>query len=261
LNLEEKDMEAYKNLIKDIESYISKLETASLTMDELFELEKLTRKLHERSIILRYKAFENKVGVEQAEVKEEPAPEPEPEVIEEPEAEEEEELEFNIFENEEEEENLGFVFEAPQDEVKPDEEEKEEEIEIEPKEDMEPQEVIPQPAGSTPEPAVAETQTTDVGGSFIDRFNSVDNSLSSQFAGSKLDSLIGAFGLNEKLMFINELFDGSSEMFSDAIKALDTKSSFDDASAMLDELANEHSWDPEEEAVAEFIVYIQRRHA
>lgn len=250
-------MEAYKNLIKDIENYIAKLETASLTMDELFELEKLTRKLHERSIILRYKAFENKVGVESVEAKEEPTPEPvvepEPEVIEEPKAEEGEELEFNIFDNEEEE-DLGFVFEAPQEDLKPEVEEKEEEIEIEPKDEVEPQEVEPQPSEPTPEP-------TSQGGSFIDRFKTADNSLSSQFAGSKLDSLIGAFGLNEKLMFINELFDGSSEMFSDAIKALDTKSSFDDASAMLDELANEHSWDPEEEAVAEFIVYIQRRHA
>lgn len=248
-------MEAYKNLIKDIENYISKLETASLTMDELFELEKLTRKLHERSIILRYKAFENKVGVESAEVKEEPAPEPivesEPEVIEEPKA-EEEEMEFNIFDNEEE--DLGFVFEAPQDEVEPDIEENGEEMEIEPKEEVEPQEVEPQPAEPT-------TAPTADGGSFIDRFKTADTSLSSQFAGSKLDSLIGAFGLNEKLMFINELFDGSSEMFSDAIKALDTKSSFDEASVMLDKLANEHSWDPEEEAVAEFIVYIQRRHA
>ncbi len=244
-------MEAYKNLIKEIENYISKLETASLSLDELFELEKLTRKLHERSIILRYKAFENKVGIEPVEAMEEskpePVAEPEPEVIDEAEPEEaEEELEFNIFDADEQE-DLGFVFEAPEEEPTTNIVEKEEEIE--PKAEEEQQSNKPS------------TTTTSDGGSFIDRFKTMDNTLSSRLAGSKLDSLIGAFGLNEKLMFINELFDGSSEMFSDAVKALDEKSSFDDASAMLDELASEHSWDPEEEVVAEFIVYIQRRHA
>lgn len=251
-------MEAYKNLIKEIENYISKLESASLTMDELFELEKLTRKLHERSIILRYKAFENKVGIQSPKMEEEVVEEPVAEVVEEPEveaeAEQEEELEFNIFESEEEEEDLGFVFEAPQEEEPQEEAEEEEEIELAPKEEVKPQEVEPQVSEPTP-------QATNVGGSFLDRFKGPDNSLSSQFAGSKLDSLIGAFGLNEKLMFINELFDGSSEMFSDAIKGLDAKSTIDEANAMLENLAEEHSWDPEEEAVAEFIVYIQRRHA
>ena len=247
-------MEAYKNLIKEINKYISKLETASLTIDELFELEKLTRKLHERSVILRYKAFENKIGNEPMAEKEEPklVPEEKIEIVEENKPQEEEEVEFNIFDNEEE--DIGFVFEAPQEELKADTEEKELEIDIEPKDEVEPQELEPQPSEPTP---VSPSQ----GGSFIDRFKIADNSLSSKFAESKLDSLIGAFGLNEKLMFINDLFDGSSEMFSDAIKALDSKASLDEASVMLDELANEHAWDPEEEAVADFIVYIQRRHA
>lgn len=246
-------MEAYKNLIKEIEKYISKLETASLTMDELFELEKLTRKLHERSIILRYKAFENKVGIESQPVQETPIEEPKVEVVEEPTPmpepepieEKEEELEFNIFENEEEEEELGFVFEAPQ------EEDEEEEITVE--DQVEPQEIAPEP--NTP------SSTHSRNDSFIDQFKAPDNSLGSQFAGAKLSTLIGAFGLNEKLMFINELFDGSSEMFSDAIKALDAKKNMEEANAMLDDLAREHSWDPEEDAVGEFIVFIQRRHA
>lgn len=248
-------MEAYKNLIKEIESYISKLETASLTMDELFELEKLTRKLHERSIILRYKAFENKVGIEAPKVEEKAIEEPVIETQEEPELpveeEKEEELEFKIFDNEEEE-DLGFVFEAPEEDEEP-EAKIEEEIPVAPKEEVKPQEV-------EPEPPVEESKPASEGGSFLDRFKAPDNSLGSQLAGSKLDSLIGAFGLNEKLMFINELFDGSSEMFSDAIKSLDSKNGMDEANAMLENLAEEHSWDPEEEAVAEFIVYIQRRH-
>lgn len=249
-------MEAYKNLIKEIESYISKLETASLTMDELFELEKLTRKLHERSIILRYKAFENKMGVEAPNVEEKAIEEPVIETQEEPELpaeeEKEEELEFKIFDNEEEE-DLGFVFEAPEEDEEP-EAKIEEEIPVAPKEEVKPQEV-------EPEPPVEESKPASEGGSFLDRFKAPDNSLGSQLAGSKLDSLIGAFGLNEKLMFINELFDGSSEMFSDAIKSLDTKNGMDEANAMLENLAEEHSWDPEEEAVAEFIVYIHRRYA
>lgn len=256
-------MEAYKNLIKEIEQYIAKLENASLTMDELFELEKLTRKLHERSIILRYKAFENKVGIE-APKKEElmieaPVEEPNEEPVVEAE-EKEEELEFKIFENTEEEEDLGFIFEAPEETSEEEEQEDMvqdesfEDNEVDLKDEVDSEEELPEEEEPVKPVATA-------GASFLDRFKGPDNSLSSQFAGSKLESLIGAFGLNEKLMFINELFDGSSEMFSDAVKGLDAKASMDEANAMLENLAAEHEWDPEEEAVAEFIIYIQRRHA
>jgi hypothetical protein len=76
-----------------------------------------------------------------------------------------------------------------------------------------------------------------------------------------LESLIGAFTLNEKLQFINELFDGSSDDFSTNIKQLDQLASMDAARNMLAELAQTFNWDTESEIVEDFIYKICRRHA
>lgn len=76
-----------------------------------------------------------------------------------------------------------------------------------------------------------------------------------------LESLIGAFTLNEKLQFINELFEGSSDDFSTNIKQLDQLASMDAARNMLAELAQTFNWDTESEIVEDFIYKICRRHA
>ena len=76
-----------------------------------------------------------------------------------------------------------------------------------------------------------------------------------------LESLIGAFTLNEKLQFINELFEGSSDDFSTNIKQLDQLATMDAARNMLAELAQTFNWDTESEIVEDFIYKICRRHA
>lgn len=249
-------MKSYKELLTRIEELVSKIENAELTLDELFEMERLTAKLHERSIILRYKAFENKLGLTKAEVIQEEVIEEKIEVIEkkeEPVQEESipevEEMEFSLLDEQEEDEDELFSLDADEDiESVPEPVENEAKIEEKPEESQ-----------PKVEPELASPKT--IGGSFFDQFIKEDNSLGHRFEESKLETLIGAFGLNEKLRYINDLFDGSSELFSDAIKALDNKSSFQDASTLISELAQEHAWDPEEESVTEFMIYIKRRYA
>lgn len=77
----------------------------------------------------------------------------------------------------------------------------------------------------------------------------------------KLDTLIGSFGLNERLQYINELFEGSSEGFSDAIKAIDHSGDFNQAIDKIAGFANQHHWDLESETVEDFIGKVKRRHA
>ncbi len=97
---------------------------------------------------------------------------------------------------------------------------------------------------------------------FVHKFNQVQSELSaSQFGLVKLDSLLGSFGLNERLQFINELFDGSSEAFSIAIKNLDQQPSSEHARSKVAECAVENNWDVESETVAEFMQKIIRRYA
>jgi len=247
-------LKTYKELLEEISSLIGKLETSSLTMEELFELENATRKLHERSIILRYKAFENKL-VDQKKTEEKPAavvekkePEPVKEKVAEEEQAEEEAIDFSMFNEPEESEEIEIKEEEPIEFTEP-------EPEPEPEEE---EEIVVEEEAT---PIKNEKQEDSAASSFIDKFMTEDNSLSSKFSGSKLDSLVGAFGLNEKLRYINDLFDGSSDQFSNAIKILDAKNSMDEATGYISELASEHEWDYEEEVVAEFMVYVKRRYA
>lgn len=246
------NIEKYKNRIKAIEELVSKMENGTLTIEELANLENLTRELHERSIILKYKAFESKVNPYHSdststEVEEKEEVKTEEKIV---------EVEDKI--EEEEEPTIDFsIFDTPaQEEIK--------EVKTE-----EPAFVLEEaPVQSTFEENIQEEKPEPVnniqqnqGTSFWEQLNINDNSLSTQFEGAKIDTLIGAFGLNEKLRFINDLFDGSSESFSEAIKILDSQSSIEEAKLKSAELANQHNWDAEEESVVDFMMMVNRRYA
>ena len=260
-----KNLETYKKQLKEIEALIDKLEKGQLSLDELVSLEKLTGELHAKSIILKYKAFESHVHGETPKVEEsQPV---EKEVVEEKQ-EEAPALEFAIFDDIADDEPVAEEEPAPF-EIKPEVVEPEPQI-VEPIESKTEEPVVEEkpepivvhlddPEDSTPIEEKTETPAADL--SFWEKINIEDNSLGSQFADAKLDTLVGAFGLNQKLRYINDLFDGSSELFSDAIKILDSQADLDAARAKVGELASEHSWDSEEESVAEFLSFVNRRYA
>ena len=76
-----------------------------------------------------------------------------------------------------------------------------------------------------------------------------------------LETLIGSFSLNEKLQFINELFDGSSDAFSSATKKLDACASMSEARTIMTEYSSNYEWDLDSEIVEDFIFKICRRYA
>lgn len=96
---------------------------------------------------------------------------------------------------------------------------------------------------------------------YIHKYNLVDSGLASQFGVTKINSLIGSFGLNERLQFINELYDGSSDQFSEAIKILDIQASSENARTKVAEFACSNNWDVESETVVEFMQKVIRRYA
>ncbi|PHR35571.1 MAG: hypothetical protein COA38_01585 [Fluviicola sp.] len=257
----------YREKIKNIERLVDKMENGELSIHELVELETLTRDLHERSIILKYKAFEEAGAQRQVTVAESI---PVIEVIEEDVV---EEIEVAPQEREQDQTPvLDFsMFDEPTIESDPIEEIIEEKEEPKPIVEMKPEPVlvrepetrvevktepIAKPVAEEPMVVVKEK-----GSSFLDRLSILDNSISSQLAGRKIETLSGAFGINERLHYINDLFDGSGEAFSDAIKSLDSQQNLDEASAKVEEMAFKNSWNPEEEVVLEFLAIIKRRYA
>ena len=275
------NLQSYKNQLDKVQVLVNKLEAGTLSKQEITELESLTRLMHEKSIILKYKVFANEpleVSEETEIVSEEIVQEvlPVVEIEEETETEETEQA-MPLFDWAPESE-LETVAEVPEDIVN-DVIEEEEEVEI-PKsvasiiEDVleevtpisvaeikEEVEIIEEQEKKDAQAEATSVPPSETQGTFLDQMNISDSSLHTTMNGAKLDSLIGAFGLNEKLRYINDLFDGSSEMFGNSVKILDSQLDIDAANQKVNEMAEEHSWDPEEETVVEFLSYVNRRYA
>lgn len=238
-----------KEIVQSIASNLEDLEAGNLSLEALEMHIDLVRELYERSIMLRYKAFEKSLGkeIESEEIEiTVPIIEQKIEEIAEPTAIEEEEvpeIEFSLFEENEEEIEEEIFVPEPIIEQK-----------IEPIIEASP--IIE----STPK-EIHEPISLAEAGEFLSKFQSVENELSKQIGFSKLETLVGSFGLNERLQYINELFDGSSEVFSDAIKSLDVLPNINTAKSLTADLAIQNNWDVESDTVEEFIQKICRRYA
>ena len=264
-----------KTMLGHLHTGVEKLESGTLSPEDMELLVEDAKELYERLIILRYKIYEtNVLGVKepvisahlrQTEIEtpidlfgsiEEHSITPEPafevtfaksddeDLDEEPIHEASIPAEDPIHEEEIEEEEQEVEDEIQTNEDQIHEEEIEEEIKQEVEDPEAPTAWEPQFSGDQPI-WMAEMEA-----------NIRDNR--SVFP---LESLIGAFTLNEKLQFINELFEGSSDDFSSHIKQLDQLASMDAARNMLAELALTFNWDTESEIVEDFIYKICRRHA
>ena len=123
----------YREKIKSIEELVTKMESGELSINELVKLESLTRDLYERSVILKYKAFENKSSDAPtedpvAEIEEEEA---EAQHQEEEEIEPEQEEETLLFESDETPVMDFSMFDAPTEEVEAKQEDTETESDTE----------------------------------------------------------------------------------------------------------------------------------
>lgn len=199
------------------------------------------------------------VFVEPDPIEEEPEPiEEDPEPIEEdPEpVEEEEEL---VEENED-----AYFEEEVTDELIP-----EEEIVL--KEDLTPKE---EPAPVVEEPKKPELSSDDFG--FILNFEPVADSETSFSLGDKLQqeqeptladklqhntvkSLQSAIGINDKFLFVNELFNGSMEKYNRSIENLDDLKTLNGALIYLNELRVELQWNSSNEAYKRLLELVHRK--
>lgn len=265
------NLSSLESKLKAIQAAYTQLENGKLSQEELEDLVSNTKELYERAVILRYKAFEEKVfGVrevapatvqEQLAIAEEVMEVEIPQLIIET---EEESGDLVEFENEEQEIEAipSFDFSLFDDSA---EVAKNVELEENSIEHISVTSTATDEFGLHEERIVMEqttvTPVAEENKSFITRFSRVEPGFSSQIGMSKLDTLIGSFGLNERLQYINELFDGSSEAFAEAIKAIDNLSSLQDALVKASTYANQFNWDNDSETVEELVIKIKRRYA
>jgi hypothetical protein len=92
-------------------------------------------------------------------------------------------------------------------------------------------------------------------------FKNLENTIAAKSQIDKLETLIGSFTLNDKLLFINSLFDGSSDAFAKAVKSLDLTATMSEARIMLSNFADEFHWEIDNDVVEDFVHRICQRHA
>lgn len=93
------------------------------------------------------------------------------------------------------------------------------------------------------------------------RLGSGDGSLASRLMGTPLQTLKGAFGLNERFQVIQQLFNGSQENYQSSLEQLDHLDGIDDARYFVSQLALKFNWNADDNLVHEFARKIERRYA
>jgi hypothetical protein len=272
-----------KELVSAIENGLKKISKGNITRIELEETVASSRELYERLLIVRYKVYENsiladkeseelEVVYKETEVKKEEETIPDEnkdiELIFEEETNdiaEDSIIRFDLFATPE------IESEVEEDEVLPEvEKEIEQSIEedILPEIEIKEEELVEENLYSEEEIENTANDNTETSkeiaedsSSLFPKILKIEKSIAQNYQVMILETLIGSFTLNERLQFINELFDGSSDLFSSAIKRLDSLDNRDSARSVIAEYAAENNWDLDGEVVEDFMLKICSRYA
>ena len=275
-------MSQMKTLIDSISKNIAAIKGSNITIEELDFLVEQTNLLHERLVILRYKVYEQKKGldtpietvVEATEINETSIPLESDSKDKSP---EQKPFDFSLFEEEEEallendpektieehysettilDEENGIIEETTIKEHSATVEEGDSIIMINK------EETTTIAFSSAEEPQLG----NDIVASdhpLIAQFRALEKNARIERAIVPIDSLIGSFSLTEKLQFINGLFGGSSEAFASATKQLNDQPNMAAAILALVNIAETNSWDfaISAETIDEFMAKLCRRYA
>ena len=75
----------------------------------------------------------------------------------------------------------------------------------------------------------------------------------------KVADLKKAIGINEKFLFINELFEGSLASYNEHIEKINSSTESNHGLSILDSLITKYNWNTEQEIVKKFMDLVQRR--
>jgi len=88
-----------------------------------------------------------------------------------------------------------------------------------------------------------------------------DGSLQSRLLSVRLETLKNAFGLNERILIVKELFGGDNELYNSTIDTLDSAADINAARTKMNALANQYGWREDSELAIEFVQKVERRYA
>ena len=87
-----------------------------------------------------------------------------------------------------------------------------------------------------------------------------DKSISSRMSYQNIKDLKSAIGINEKFLFINELFKGNMKAYNDSIILLNDCDSHDKAMEILENYRVQYKWEPDMVAFLTLKDFVDRKH-
>jgi hypothetical protein len=89
-----------------------------------------------------------------------------------------------------------------------------------------------------------------------------DASIAHQLEREVVNDLQSAIGVNERFLYINELFAGDGDAYRDAVQQLDSFANLPEALKYVRaELSDRYTWDQEQESTISFYSLIEKRYA
>jgi len=237
------DYKNLRDLTASLSKGIEKLESGNLDSTELTSLLEDSRTLHERITVLQYLAFEKEVKVKEVKKPKKEAKKQQgsfelnfgtPEIVEEVSSNESEEQDEGIHPNQI---NLLDAIEEHVEEV------------IAPEEEMAVQEKQIEPE---------EEESTSINDKFASE--APGKTLADKLSRQPINDLKAAIGLNQKFLFMNDLFEGENELFHNAVDKINAFESNAQAMEYIEnDLSLKYSWDKENSSVLKFLDLVERR--
>lgn len=85
--------------------------------------------------------------------------------------------------------------------------------------------------------------------------------LADKLSKKPITDLGEAIGLNQKFLFMNDLFEGENNLYKEAVNTLNNFSSFIEADEYINVLKSRHGWDNTSSTVKSFMELVERRYS
>jgi hypothetical protein len=246
-----------EELLKRIEEIYKKLENHSLESSEIDELVDLSNNLYERALVLRYKVAEQRIFGENKRQTINSIADSTDDLAEVNISESviSEAIDFNVFGSQEEK-----ILEYETVEMEPKIQTTEMILDFSDSAEIEAEEVNREDIEPLEEKEVVPVQIHYEPKEWDSYFSKVLADYSTGIQ-KPLMSLAGSFGLNERILYINELFSGEAEKFSAAVLSIDKLEDWNSCKNALGTIANEQNWEKEIDTVGEFVLHVYRKYA
>jgi len=104
-------------------------------------------------------------------------------------------------------------------------------------------------------------QNNQTSSSINESFANKSQTLADKLGKIPIENIITHLGINEKFLFINELFKADSELFKVSLQKINSLSSFEDAKSYLEEiLKQKETWNLKNKTLKKFITLVERRY-